>query len=89
MLKKIERDGVSFTVGDDGDFSMAEMDSLRLQIERWNTHNQDPDKKPIKRLSPKMARAVLGVKRVFPDAVIEHDPGPALDVRAFLEKNRK
>ena len=82
----VERDGVHFTVGDDSDFSWSEMDALQLQIDRRNIHN--PDEKPIKRPPPGMTRAMLDVKRIFPGAVIEHDPGPALDVRAFLDSKK-
>ena len=85
-LIPVERDGVRFTVGDGGDFSMAEMDALRFQIERWNMHN--PDEEPIKRPTPTMVRAMLDIKRIFPGAKIERDPGPALDVRVFLEKQK-
>ena len=75
---QVDRDGVCFTVGDDGDFSWAEMDSLQLQIDRWNTHH--PKDKPVKRQSPEMTQTVLDVKRIFTGAVIEHDPGPSLNL---------
>jgi hypothetical protein len=65
----IERDGISFTVGDEGDFSWAEMDALQQQMLCWNAHH--PKQTSVKKLSPEMLKAVLEVKKVFSGAVVE------------------
>lgn len=65
----VKREDVCFTVGEDGDFSWAEMDALKLQIDRWAVFN--PDSEPVEKVPPEFLKAVLEIKRVFPGSVIE------------------
>jgi hypothetical protein len=65
----IDRDGVRFTVGEDGDFSWDEIEALQLQMDHWNGHQRSD--KAVEQLSSEMLKAVLDVKRVFSGAEVE------------------
>lgn len=65
----LERDGVSVTIGDQGDLSWHDIEAMKLQMDRWNTHH--PKRKSIKKVSAEILKAILLVKKVFLGASID------------------
>lgn len=63
------REGLTFTIGEDGDFSWKEIDAMKLQASRFAVFN--PDSEPVEKMPSEFLKAVLEIKRVFPGSVIE------------------
>ncbi len=67
----VERDGIRFTIGKEGDFSWGEMDALQLQIDRWNTFRLKSGDTPIEKIDPDVLKVILEFKKVMPGTVID------------------
>jgi hypothetical protein len=67
--KTFERDGVKFTVGPDGDLSWNDVAAIALQLRRQNMHKDEKQQKT--KISGEALKAVLLVKKIFPDAKVE------------------
>lgn len=68
------REDLVFSIGYESDLSWADVKSLHQWVKKWNAFYP---RNKVQRISLEMLKAIIGVKKISPGALVDGSPGPS------------